>query len=160
MAFGLLVSEFPLQTLVAQGGALALASRRLSRQARRRAWLLSALMWLGLLGLKRAGREAEAALSAALKADLDTMPPIEPEQLWRRPPPHGATAKTRGRCGCCASIVTTPTDPTSAMARTVPLICSTSGAAPTWIRANERRCCCRCPAERGQAGTNAARHIR
>jgi acetyl esterase/lipase len=96
MAFGLLVSEFPLQTLVAQGGALTLASRRLSRQARRYAWLLSALAWLGLLGLKRAGHEAEAPLSAALKADLPTMPLIESERLWRRPPPHGATAKTPG----------------------------------------------------------------
>jgi acetyl esterase/lipase len=96
MAFGLLVSEFPLQTLVAQVGALTLASRRLSRQARHRAWLLSALPWLGLLGLKNAGHEAEAALSAALKAGLDTMQPIEPERLWRCPPPRGATAKTPG----------------------------------------------------------------
>jgi acetyl esterase/lipase len=96
MAFGLLVSEFPLQTLVAQVSALTLACRPLSRQARRRAWLLSALPWLGLLALKSAGHAAEAALSAALKAELDTMQPIEPERLWRRPPPQGATAKTPG----------------------------------------------------------------
>jgi acetyl esterase/lipase len=77
-------------------GALTLVSRRLSRRARRPAWLLSALPWLGLLGLRSAGHQADAALSAALKAELDTTAPIEPERLWRRPPPHGATAKTPG----------------------------------------------------------------
>ena len=70
--YGLVVSELPLQTMATQAGVLASASRWLPRGARRFAWLVSGLSWLGLFGLHRIGRRADAPLTAALDAGLGT----------------------------------------------------------------------------------------
>ena len=70
--YGLVVSELPLQTIASQAGVLATASRWLPRGVRRFAWLVSGLSWLGLLGLYRIARGANAPLTAALDVGLGT----------------------------------------------------------------------------------------
>ena len=94
--FGLLASELPLQTVAAQAGTLAVASRGLSARQRTFAWLLSAASWMGLLRLHRVGRDANGPLTAALDAGLGTARRTASAGLWRAAPPGGATAKTPG----------------------------------------------------------------
>ena len=55
-AYGLFASELPMQSLGIQFAALAAVSRRLPPRIRRFSWLLSAMSWLGLLGLRYFGR--------------------------------------------------------------------------------------------------------
>jgi acetyl esterase/lipase len=93
--YGLLVSELPLQVLAGQFAVLAAVSRRLSRRPRRFSWLVSAVSWLGLLGLARIGRQANAPLTAALDAGLGTDRRTESGDLWKRPAGAG-TAKSPG----------------------------------------------------------------
>lgn len=95
-AYGLFASELPLQLVAGQAGALAAVSRWLSPRARWFSWLLSALSWLGLLGLYRAGRQSDAPLTAALDAGLGGDRRTESAEIWKRPPPGGATAKKPG----------------------------------------------------------------
>ena len=52
-AFGLVVTELPLQTLASQLSGLALTARRLTRPVRTVAWLIAGLSALGLLNFSR-----------------------------------------------------------------------------------------------------------
>ncbi|UQX10362.1 alpha/beta hydrolase [Candidatus Mycobacterium methanotrophicum] len=94
-AFGVFASELPLQILAGHFAVLAALTRRLSPRARRFSWLVSALSWLGLLGLNRVGRAANVPLTAALDAGLGTARRTESGDLWKRPDGAG-TAKTPG----------------------------------------------------------------
>ena len=58
-SFGVFASELPLQLLVSQFALLAAVTRKLSPRSRRFSWLVSALSWLGLLGLNRLGHQAK-----------------------------------------------------------------------------------------------------
>jgi acetyl esterase/lipase len=94
-AFGLVVTELPLQTLASQLGGLALTARRLTRPMRAVAWLVAGLSALGLLNFSRAGHQANVLLTAALDAGLGTHRRTDSAGLWRRPA-GGGTAKTPG----------------------------------------------------------------
>jgi acetyl esterase/lipase len=88
--FGVFASELPLQLVAAQAGAVAAVSRWLSPRVRRFSWLVSAVSWLGLVGLYRAGRTANVALTAALDAGLGTDRRTDSAGIWRRPAPGAA----------------------------------------------------------------------
>ncbi|WP_094289455.1 alpha/beta hydrolase [Mycobacterium lehmannii] len=93
--FGLVVSEFPLQTLVSQLGGLALTARRLTRPVRIIAWVTAAISAAGLLNFSRAGHKAAAPLTAALDKGLGTRRRTDSTGLWRQAA-GGGTAKTPG----------------------------------------------------------------
>nr|CRL70082.1 lipM [Mycolicibacterium komanii] len=93
--FGLVVSEFPLQTLASQLGGLALTARRLSRPVRVLAWVVAGLSAIGLLNFSRAGHKAAAPLTEALDSGLGADRRRDSTGLWRRPAGDG-TAKTPG----------------------------------------------------------------
>jgi acetyl esterase/lipase len=95
-AYGLFASELPMQSLGIQFTALAAVSRRLPPRIRRSSWLLSAMSWLGLLGLRYVGRNANEPLTAALDAGLGPDRRTESDDLWKRPAHGGATAKKPG----------------------------------------------------------------
>jgi acetyl esterase/lipase len=99
-AYGVFASELPLQSLGVQCAAQAFLSRWvwrwLPRRVRRYSWLLSALSWLGLLGLRHVGHKANEPLTAALDAGLGPDRRRESGDLWKRPAPGGATAKKPG----------------------------------------------------------------
>lgn len=95
-AYGVAASELPVQSLAAQLTALAAVSRRLPPRTRRFSWLVSGLSWLGLLGLRHAGRRANEPLTAALDAGLGPDRRTESGDLWTRPAAGGATAKKPG----------------------------------------------------------------
>jgi acetyl esterase/lipase len=95
-AYGVFASELPMQTLAAQLTALAAVSRRQPPRIRRFSWLVSALSWLGLLGLRHVGQRANKPLTAALDAGLGPHRRTESGDLWRRPPAGGATAQKPG----------------------------------------------------------------
>lgn len=86
-AFGLFASELPLQLIAGQSALLAALSRWLSPQARRDGWLISAISWLGLLGLNHAGRTADRPLKAALDAEFGADRRADGNDLWKRPDP-------------------------------------------------------------------------
>lgn len=94
-AFGLVVTELPLQTLASQLGGLALTARRLTRPVRTVAWLVAGLSALGLLKFWRAGHQANVPLTAALDSGLGTDRRTDSASLWRQPA-GGGTAKTPG----------------------------------------------------------------
>jgi acetyl esterase/lipase len=94
-SFGVFASELPLQLITGQFAALAAATRRLSPRVRWFSWLVSALSWVGLLGLNHFGRQANAPLTAALDAGLGIDRRTESGDLWKRPESAG-TAKTPG----------------------------------------------------------------
>ena len=93
--FGVFASELPLQLIAGQFAALAAITRRLSPRLRRFSWLVSALSWLGLLGLNRLGHQANLPLTAALDAGLGMDRRTESADLWKRPAGAG-TAKNPG----------------------------------------------------------------
>lgn len=93
--FGMVVSEFPLQTLASQLGGLALTSRRLARPVRVVAWVVAAISAIGLLNFNRAGHQAAAPLTEALDKGLGADRRRDSTGLWRRPAGDG-TAKTPG----------------------------------------------------------------
>ncbi|RAV16995.1 alpha/beta hydrolase [Mycolicibacterium sp. GF69] len=93
--FGLVVSEFPLQTLVSQLGGLALTARRLSRPVRVVAWAVAGLSAIGLLNFSRAGHNAATPLREALDSGLGDGRRKDSTGLWRRPAGAG-TAKSPG----------------------------------------------------------------
>jgi acetyl esterase/lipase len=95
-SYGVFASELPMQSLGVQLTALASLSRRLPPRTRRVSWLVSALSWLGLLGLRHIGRGANEPLTAALDAGLGPDRRTESGDLWKRPAPGGATAKKPG----------------------------------------------------------------
>jgi acetyl esterase/lipase len=90
---GVLATELPLQTLTVQAGVVLMLSRRVSPTSRRFAWLVSAMSWLGLLGLNRVGHHADSPLTTALDEGLGADRRTDSDGLWRRPSPHGGTAK-------------------------------------------------------------------
>ena len=94
-SFGVFASELPLQVIAAQFSLLAAVTRRLSPQARRFSWLVSALSWLGLLGLNRIGQRSKVPLTAALDAELGPDRRTQSTDLWKRPEGAG-TAKSPG----------------------------------------------------------------
>ena len=83
--YGVFASELPMQSLGVQFTALAAVSRRLPPRIRRFSWLVSALSWLGLLGLRHVGHKANEPLTAALDAGLGPDRRTESGDLWRRP---------------------------------------------------------------------------
>ncbi len=95
-AHGVFASELPTQTLAVQLAAAAAVSRWLPPRLRRFSWLVSALSWLGLLGLRRVARQANEPLTAALDAELGPGRRAESGDLWKRPAAGGATAKKPG----------------------------------------------------------------
>jgi acetyl esterase/lipase len=94
-SFGVFASELPLQLIAGQFAALAAITRRLSPRLRRFSWLVSALSWLGLLGLNRLGHQANLPLTAALDAGLGIDRRTQSADLWKRPAGAG-TAKNPG----------------------------------------------------------------
>jgi acetyl esterase/lipase len=94
-SFGVFASELPLQLIAGQFAALAAITRRLSRRLRWFSWLVSALSWLGLLGLNRLGHQANLPLTAALDAGLGSDRRTQSGDLWKRPAGAG-TAKNPG----------------------------------------------------------------
>jgi acetyl esterase/lipase len=93
---GVFASELPLQILAGEAAALAAVSPGVGRRTARTAWLVSALSWLGLLGLYRAGRRADRPLTTALDAGLGTARRTKSDDIWKRPAPMAATAKKPG----------------------------------------------------------------
>ena len=91
--FGAFASELPLEMLAGQFALLAAVTRRLSSRLRRFSWLVSALSWLGLLGLHHLGRQANVPLTAALDAGLGTDRRTESGDLWKRPAGAGTAGK-------------------------------------------------------------------
>ena len=94
-AFGLVVSEFPLQTLVSQLGGLALTARHLTRPVRVIAWVVAGISAAGLLNFNRAGHKAATPLREALDSGLGADRRTDSTGLWRRPAGRG-TAKAPG----------------------------------------------------------------
>ena len=94
-------TELPLQMLAGQFALLAAVTRKLSPRLRRFSWLVSALSWLGLLGLHRLGTRANVPLTAALDAGLGTDRRTESGDLWKRP--AGAGTAKPGVGACCGS---------------------------------------------------------
>ena len=94
-SFGVFASELPLQLIAGQFAALAAVTRRLSPRLRWFSWLVSALSWLGLLGLNRLSHQANLPLTAALDAGLGTDRRTQSADLWKRPAGAG-TAKNPG----------------------------------------------------------------
>jgi acetyl esterase/lipase len=94
-AFGLIVTELPLQTLASQLGGLALTAHRLSPPVRIVAWLVASLSAIGLLQFWRAGRQSNIPLTAALDSTLGPDRRANSAGLWRRPAGSG-TAKAPG----------------------------------------------------------------
>jgi acetyl esterase/lipase len=94
-SFGVFATELPLQLLAGQFALLAAVTRKLSPQSRRFSWLVSALSWLGLLGLHRLATRANVPLTAALDASLGTDRRTELGDVWKRPAGAG-TAKSPG----------------------------------------------------------------
>jgi acetyl esterase/lipase len=94
-SFGVFVSELPLQLIAGQSALLAAVTRKLSPRVRRLSWLLSALSWLGLIGMDRIGHQANQPLTAALDAGLGPDRRTESGDLWKRPA-GGGTAKSPG----------------------------------------------------------------
>lgn len=94
--YGVFASELPMQVLGAQLIAQAAVLRRLPTRIRRFSLAVSALSWLGLLGLRHSGRTADQPLTAALDAGLGIDRCRESRELWQRPAASGATAKKPG----------------------------------------------------------------
>ena len=94
-SFGVFATELPLQLLAGQFALLAAVTRELSPRLRRFSWVVSALSWLGLLGLHRLATRANVPLTAALDSGLGTDRRTESGDLWKRPAGPG-TAKNPG----------------------------------------------------------------
>jgi acetyl esterase/lipase len=94
-ASGVFASELSLPTLGGHVAFTAAISRWLPPRLRRFTWLVSAVSWLGLLGLDRIARRANVPLAAALDAELGADRRTESGDLWKRPEGAG-TAKAPG----------------------------------------------------------------
>jgi acetyl esterase/lipase len=94
-AYGVFASELSLPTLGGHVGLIAALSRKVPSRLRWFTWLVSAVSWLGLLGLDRIARRSNVPLSAALDAELGRDRRTESGDLWKRPDPAG-TAKAPG----------------------------------------------------------------
>jgi acetyl esterase/lipase len=94
-SFGVFASELPLQLIAGQFALLAAVTRKLSPRVRWFSWLVSALSWLGLVGMDRIGHQANQPLTAALDASLGLDRRTESGDLWKRPDGAGM-AKSPG----------------------------------------------------------------
>jgi len=95
-AAGLVTTELPLQSLAFETGLLGLLARFTPPGTRQVAGLLWGASCLGLVGLNRAGRSADASLTAALDDGLGPGRRTEVDTVWTRPSSHGGTAKRPG----------------------------------------------------------------
>lgn len=93
--FGLVVTEFPLQTMASQVGGLLLTAQRLTRPVRAISWLVAGISALGLLNFNRAGHRADITLKDSLDSGLGTDRRAGSAGLWHRPAGPGA-AKAPG----------------------------------------------------------------
>jgi acetyl esterase/lipase len=96
LASGLVATELPLQTLVAQTGTVGLLACAAPPRTRRMAGLLWAASCFGLLGLNQVGRRADAPLTAALDEGLGSERGTDSEDLWERPTSSDGMAKRPG----------------------------------------------------------------
>ena len=94
-ACGVFATELSRLILGGHVAFIAATSRRLPPRLRRFSWLVSAVSWLGLLGLDRIARRANIPLTAALDAELGADRRTESGELWKRPEGAG-TAKAPG----------------------------------------------------------------
>lgn len=94
--FGVFASELPVQIAAGHAAAFLPVSRGLGRRTGAVAWILVVASWLGLANLYRAGRAANAPLTAALDAGLGSARRRDSKGLWEEPVPGGATAKKPG----------------------------------------------------------------
>ncbi|WP_343571944.1 alpha/beta hydrolase [Mycobacterium sp.] len=94
-SFGVFASELPLHVMAAHFAMLAEVTRKISPQLCRFSWLVSALSWLGLLGLNRIGHQSGQPLTAALDTGLGPDRRTDSAGLWKRPAGPG-TAKSPG----------------------------------------------------------------
>ena len=95
-AYGVFATELPLQLIAFQSAALAALSRRLPPRIRGFGWLVSGISWLGLFGLDRIARGADATLASALDEGLGPDRRRDPSGLWKRPGPVEMSARTPG----------------------------------------------------------------
>ena len=84
-AYGVFASELSLPTAGGHLAFTAAISRWLPPRLRRFTWLVSAVSWLGLLGLDRIARRANVPLTAALDAELGPDRRTESGDMWKRP---------------------------------------------------------------------------
>jgi acetyl esterase/lipase len=91
---GLITSELPRQTSAAHAAVLLATAPR--GRAGRLVWLVSGLSWLGLLGLDRIARHADAVLEEALDNGLGAERRTDSTGLWLRPASPSAMAKSPG----------------------------------------------------------------
>jgi acetyl esterase/lipase len=96
MMSGVVATELPLQTLLAQTGAVGLLAAAAPPRSRRMAGLLWAASCLGLLGLNQVGRRADSPLTAALDEGLGTNRRTDSTGLWERPTSSDGLAKQPG----------------------------------------------------------------
>ncbi|HEV7420301.1 MAG TPA: alpha/beta hydrolase [Mycobacterium sp.] len=96
LAAGLLATELPLQSMLAQTGAVALLAGAAPPRTRRTAGLLWAASCLGLLGLNQVGRRADAPLTAALDQGLGAERRTDSAGLWEQQTSRDGTAKAPG----------------------------------------------------------------
>jgi acetyl esterase/lipase len=93
---GLVTTELPLQTLMAQTVAVGLLGRAAPPRTRAAAALLLAASGLGLVGLNQVGRRADESLTAALDEGLGANRRTDSDGLWERPTSHDGMAKKPG----------------------------------------------------------------
>jgi acetyl esterase/lipase len=96
LADGLATTELPLQTLLTQSGAVGLLAAVAPPRNRKIAGLLWTASALGLLGLNRVGRQADAPLTAALDDGLGINRRTDSVGLWDRPTSDEGLAKRPG----------------------------------------------------------------
>lgn len=84
-SFGVFASELPLPVVGGHLAVLAAMTRWLSTRLRWFTWLVSAVSWLGLLGMHRIGRASDGPLTAALDAGLGADRRTDSGELWKRP---------------------------------------------------------------------------
>ncbi|BDB44442.1 MULTISPECIES: alpha/beta hydrolase [Mycobacterium] len=94
--YGLLASELPLYGLAAHVAALAAVTPRRSPRTTVFSWTVAVASWVALLGLRRAGHNAQETLTAALDEGLGQDRRTDGADLWKRPASGGATAKKPG----------------------------------------------------------------
>jgi acetyl esterase/lipase len=80
---GVVITELPLQVLAVLASLCTILARSAPPPARRVAWQLLAVSCLGLLGLDRAGRNADISMSTALDVSLGADRRTDPEDLWQ-----------------------------------------------------------------------------
>ena len=129
-AFGLVVTEFPLQTLVSQLAGLMLTARRLDPSGAHDRVDRGRPVRAGSAELQPRGPPGRRPADRRVGQRPGDSSPHRLGRLVARGRPATAPPRARARCGCCGSTATTPTTPTSATASTAAPIISTSGDVP------------------------------